>query len=107
MPCTYSGTVGASMSYGIMHLKYKLSNGDVYNIINNIWFEQDDKGDFIYKESDISINGTPAEVIYLQPKTLKKIPESKLNNPANSNSLQCFKAINGSQYFCVPYEMYY
>lgn len=105
MPCTYSGTVGGSQSYGITELRLNLSNGDIYNVVNNLWFEQDGRGNFLWKESDISINGSPAEILYLQPKTLKEIHESKRNRPEYSKLLQCFKPIDSSSAFCIPYEL--
>lgn len=105
MPCTYTGRVGASQSYGIMELRFKLSNGDIYSTVDNLWFEQNDEGERLWQESDISVNRSPAEILYLQPITLKKISESKLNDLESSKLLQCFKPIDSSTAFCIPYEL--
>lgn len=105
MPCTYEGRVGGSASYGIMELKFKLSNGDKYNTVDNIWFKSDDKGNFLWKESYTFINDDIADVVYMHPKTFKEIPQSRRNRPENSKILYCLKEVERNRAFCVPYSL--
>lgn len=105
IPCTYEGRLGGSASYNILELSFKLSNGDKYNTVDNIWFKSDNNGNYLWKESYVYINDEVADIVYLLPKTFKEIPKSRLHRPENSKALYCVKKVDSNGAFCIPYSL--
>lgn len=79
MPCSYTADVGASMSYSIEHMNYKLATGTKYSTINDATFDFGKDGKVKNLVEEISLNGKPAKLKNLIDGTYKEISEADLN----------------------------
>lgn len=111
--CSYTGSVGASMSYSITELDFMDENADNFGIVDNTWFERDNKGNVTSEKTTVTLNGLEAETLLLKNKTLKEISKEEIekrykqSNPKFSDVLYCY-SITEQDYdaaTCVPYDM--
>ena len=110
MPCSYTADVGASMSYSIEHMNYKLATGTKYSTINDATFDFGKDGKVKNLVEEISLNGKPAKLKNLIDGTYKEISEADLNARYNkepvdlTDILKCFiPDAKKDTAFCVPF----
>lgn len=112
-PCSFEGSMGASMVYMVQQLNFTTDSHEEFSTINNASFRFGDNAEMLDLKETISINDKPAEVIKLDSITLKRLTETEIDklhknkNPDLSKVLQCFKPIKKSTAFCIPYELIY
>lgn len=110
MPCSYTADVGASMSYSIEHMNYKLATGTKYSTINDATFDFGKDGKVKNLVEEISLNGKPAKLKNLIDGTYKEISEADLDARYNkepvdlTDILKCFiPDAKKDTAFCVPF----
>ena len=110
MPCTYTGSIGGSMTYGIEELDYKLPTGLKFSTLDNATFESDGNGGVKILEEATLLDDKPATVknfinYKYVPISDKAIEKRYDKEPVDlSDILRCFvpdKAKDTA--FCVPY----
>ena len=110
MPCSYTADVGASMSYSIEQMNYKLATGTKYSTINDATFDFGKDGKVKNLVEEISLNGKPAKLKNLIDGTYKEISEADLDARYNkepvdlTDILKCFiPDAKKDTAFCVPF----
>lgn len=108
--CTYEGAVGASMSYAIENLDYKLSTGKKYSTVDDSTFDFDANGNVKDLESTVMLNQKPAKIKNLIRDSYIEISDSDLEkryeaSPVDlSDLLRCFiPDAKKDTAFCVPF----
>ena len=101
------------MSYAITELDFMDENADKFEIVDNTWFERDDKGNVTSEKTTVTLNGLEAETQLLKNKMLKEISKEDIEkrykqaNPKFSDVLYCY-SLTEQGYdaaTCVPYDM--
>lgn len=110
--CQYEGSVGASLTYAIQQIRYTMKNGFVIATDNSARFRIDEQDKMTVLSENVSINGQPAEIWYLDSLTLKRLSDASIqarfegtSAPNVDDVLYCFRDLNHRNMFCVPYPM--
>lgn len=114
--CSYTGSVGGSMSYSIEQMDYKLATGEKYRTINDATFDFDKNGKVKDLEEEVSLDGNPAKLknmidgAYADDGAYKELSDSDLEKRYEADVvdltdvLKCFIPDNAKDTaFCLPF----